>query len=83
MWWLTKTAAAKVVVVCESFLCKQMYDLRGESVCAVCMNYTTKDTHRVLSCGHFFCSVCTDKLVQQPSRARKCPICRLNIRKIN
>lgn len=77
---LPSTAAAPELVVCQPFMCKLMYkqmqELEQDNMCSICLEDTTEDTHRVLSCGHFLCSGCMGNLIDW-----KCPQCCGNIRK--
>ena len=73
-----KEAAA---VVCLPFMCKQMFALTSDHTCVVCQEETTESTHRALSCGHFLCCECLDRVLAMVPKQRLCPICRVKISK--
>ena len=60
-------------------MCKQMFALTADHACIVCMEDTTEETHRVLSCGHFLCSDCLDTILELTPKQRSCPLCRVGI----
>ena len=73
----------KAVHICEPFLNQNDFKRlkgikdRGEGGedtlrCCICYQDTTLETHRVLSCGHFLCSTCVEKI-------KECPLCRVPI----
>lgn len=71
--------AGREVVVCLPFMCRQMFALTEEHECLVCCEETTKETHRVLSCGHSLCSGCLGTIIELPPKQRACPQCRRSI----
>ena len=77
----TPSAQEVVAVVCLPFMCKQMFALTSDHTCVVCQEETTESTHRALSCGHFLCSECLDRVLAQTPKKRTCPLCRAKISK--
>jgi hypothetical protein len=77
----TPSAQEAVVVVCLPFMCKQMFALTSNHTCVVCQEETTESTHRALSCGHFLCCECLDRVLAQTPKKRTCPLCRAKISK--
>ena len=76
----TPAAQKAAAVVCLPFMCKQMFALTSDHTCVVCQEDTTESTHRALSCGHFLCSECLDRVIALAPKQRLCPLCRLQIR---
>ena len=65
--------------ICARFLNENDFKrLKGEKdsgneealKCCVCYSDTDLQTHRVISCGHFACSKCLEKI-------EECPLCRV------
>lgn len=77
----TPSAQEAAAVVCLPFMCKQMFALTSDHTCVVCQEDTTESTHRALSCGHFLCSECLDRVLAMAPKQRLCPICRVKISK--
>lgn len=75
----TPSTQEVVAVVCLPFMCKQMFALTSDHTCVVCQEETTESTHRALSCGHFLCSECLDRVLALAPKQRTCPLCRAKI----
>ncbi len=77
----TPTAQKAAAVVCLPFMCRQMFALTSDHECAVCQEDTTESTHRALSCGHFLCCECLDRVLAMAPKQRLCPMCRVKLSK--